>query len=143
MNPRTAISWSGGKDSYLALRRSLPAFEVVALITMFAEDGARSRSHGLRPGVLRAQADRLGLPLVAGRGSWAGYEAGYRQAVAEAKALGITHVVFGDIMYESNRDRHVMQRKGTCSAFARLVMSRLKAAPTYVGAGFSRLGVSE
>ena len=103
MHPRTAISWSGGKDSYLALRRSLPAFDVVALVTMFAEDGARSRSHGLRSGVLRAQADRLGLPLVAGRGSWAGYEAGYRQALAEAKALGITHVVVGDIMYESNR----------------------------------------
>lgn len=103
MHPRTAISWSGGKDSYLALHRSLPAFDVVALVTMFAEDGGRSRSHGLRPEVLRAQADRLGLPLVAGRGSWAGYEAGFRQALAEAKTLGITHVVFGDIMYESNR----------------------------------------
>ena len=50
MKPRTAISWSGGKDSYLALHRSLPAYGVVAMITMFSEDGARSRSHGLRNG---------------------------------------------------------------------------------------------
>lgn len=103
MKPRTAISWSGGKDSYLALHRSLPSHDVVAMITMFNDDGTRSRSHGLRPEILRAQADRLGLPLVAGRGSWASYEAGYQQALDDARALDITHVVFGDIMYESNR----------------------------------------
>lgn len=103
MIPRAAISWSGGKDSYLALHRSYTQFDVVAMITMFDEDGARSRSHGLRPGVVEAQADRLGLTLVAGRASWADYEAGYRNALVRARALGITHVIFGDIMYESNR----------------------------------------
>ena len=103
MRPRTAISWSGGKDSYLALHRSVADYDVVTMVTMFAEDGARSRSHGLRPEVLQAQADRLGLPLFPGRGSWETYEAGYRAALAGAKSLGITHVVFGDIMYESNR----------------------------------------
>lgn len=103
MKPRTAISWSGGKDSYLALHRSASACDVVAMITMFAEDGARSRSHGLRPEVLQAQADRLGLPLFAGRGSWKTYEEGFRAALGDAMTLGITHVIFGDIMYESNR----------------------------------------
>ena len=103
MKPRTAISWSGGKDSYLALHRSRADFDVVAMITMFGEDGSRSRSHGLRPEILQAQADRLGLPLFAGRGSWADYEAAYRSALAEAQSLDITHVIFGDIMYESNR----------------------------------------
>ena len=41
---------------------------------------------------------------VTGLGSWATYEAGYRRALADARALGITHVIFGDIMYESNRE---------------------------------------
>ena len=103
MKPRTAISWSGGKDSYLALDRGRADFDVVALITMFGEDGSRSRSHGLRPEILDAQANRLGLPLFAGRGSWATYESDYRQALDDAQALDITHVIFGDIMYESNR----------------------------------------
>ena len=103
MRPRTAVSWSGGKDSYLALHRSAADYDVVAMITMFTEDGARSRSHGLRPEVVQAQAERLGLPLFAGRGSWETYEAGFRAALAEAMSLGITHVIFGDIMYESNR----------------------------------------
>ena len=103
MKPRTAISWSGGKDSYLALHRSQSSCDVVALITMFNDDGSRSRSHGLRPEILRAQADRLGLPLFAGHGSWTTYESGYRRALHEARALDISQVIFGDIMYESNR----------------------------------------
>jgi diphthine-ammonia ligase len=115
MIPRAAISWSGGKDSYLALHRTsrrasaasarqgYEQFDVVAMVTMFDEEGARSRSHGLRPAVVEAQADRLGLSLFAGRGSWAGYEAGFRDALARARALDITHVIFGDIMYDSNR----------------------------------------
>jgi len=63
MTPRAAVSWSGGKDSYLALHRSRSSYDVVALITMFDEDGTRSRSHGLRPQILEAQAQRLGLPI--------------------------------------------------------------------------------
>ncbi len=104
MKPKAAVSWSGGKDSYLALHRSQADFDVVALITMFDDAGGRSRSHGLRPEVLRAQAGRLGFDLFIGRGSWATYEAGYRQALAAVRAAGITHVIFGDIMYESNRE---------------------------------------
>jgi uncharacterized protein (TIGR00290 family) len=103
VKPRTAISWSGGKDSYLALHRSREAYDVVAMVTMFDEEGARSRSHGLRPEIIAAQAARLRLPLFAGRGTWASYESGYQQALEEAHSLDITHVIFGDIMYESNR----------------------------------------
>ena len=104
MKPRAAVSWSGGKDSYLALHRSRSSYDVVALITMFDEDGMRSRSHGLRPQILEAQAQRLGLPICKGRGSWATYEDGYLQALADARALEISHVIFGDIMYDSNRE---------------------------------------
>jgi diphthine-ammonia ligase len=64
--PKAAVSWSGGKDSYLALHRSTDAFDIQALLTMFTEDGTRSRSHGLRPEVLARQASLLNLPLVKG-----------------------------------------------------------------------------
>ena len=62
--PRAAISWSGGKDSCAALVRARASYDVVAMVTMFDESGLRSRSHGLRPEVLTAQADRLGLRRV-------------------------------------------------------------------------------
>jgi uncharacterized protein (TIGR00290 family) len=71
---------------------------------MFDEEGTRSRSHGLRPQILEAQADRLGLPLCKGHGSWATYEDGYMRALLDARALGVSHVIFGDIMYDSNRE---------------------------------------
>jgi uncharacterized protein (TIGR00290 family) len=104
MRPRAAISWSGGKDSYLALQRSTSVLDVVAMITMFGENGARSRSHGLRPELVEAQANRQGLELCRGLGSWTTYEDGYRLALRRARAMGVTHVVFGDILYESNRE---------------------------------------
>ena len=89
MKPRAAVSWSGGKDSYLALHRSQSSADVVALITMFGEDGTRSRSHGLRPEILEAQAHRLGLTICPGLGSWATYEAGYLPALADARAWNL------------------------------------------------------
>src|SRR5262245_44590071 len=57
MRPHAAVSWSGGKDCCLAFMRARDIFDVVALITMFGEDGNRSRSHGLTPKVIAAQAD--------------------------------------------------------------------------------------
>jgi uncharacterized protein (TIGR00290 family) len=104
MKTRAAVSWSGGKDSYLALHRSASQFELVATITMFDDAGARSRSHGLRPEIIDAQARRLGLHAIRGHASWTTYEDGYRRALRDARAMGVTHVIFGDIMYESNRE---------------------------------------
>lgn len=101
--PRAAISWSGGKDSCAALTRALVEFDVVAMLTMFDEDEARSRSHGLRPELVAAQAERLGLRRVAGRGSWATYNAGFGAALDVLRADGITHVIFGDIVYDEHR----------------------------------------
>ena len=98
-------SWSGGKDSALAFHRAVRAgLRPVALLTMFKEDGARSRSHGLRPEVLAAQAAALGLPLIQGHATWDGYEAAFIEKLREAKALGAEAAVFGDIDLQPHRD---------------------------------------
>src|SRR5260370_7396073 len=81
--PKAAVSWSGGKDSYLALQRALPTFDVQALLTMFTEDGTRSRSHGLRPEVIARQAHLLNLRLVSGQCSWKTYEEKFKRALRE------------------------------------------------------------
>jgi uncharacterized protein (TIGR00290 family) len=101
--PRAAISWSGGKDSCAALHRAHPLFDVVAMVTMFDENAARSRSHGLRPDVVAQQAERLGLRQVVGRCDWSTYDAAYGCALDEIRADGITHVVFGDIVFPEHR----------------------------------------
>jgi len=68
-------------DSYLALRRAAGGFDVQALVTMFTEDGTRSRSHGLCPEVVARQARLLNLPLVSGRGSWKTYEEEFKRVL--------------------------------------------------------------
>src|SRR5262249_38468182 len=76
---------------------------VVWMITMFDEDALRSGSHGLRPEVLAAQADRLGVTQVIGRCSWNTYNDAFTRALDGMAASGITHVVFGDIMFDEHR----------------------------------------
>lgn len=71
---------------------------------MFKEDGARSRSHGLRPEILAEQARALGLPLIQGHATWEGYEAVFIQKLGEAKALGAEAAVFGDIDLQPHRE---------------------------------------
>ena len=101
--PRAAISWSGGKDSCAALLRTHASFDIVAMVTMFDESAERSRSHGLRPEVLSAQAERLRLRQVIGRCTWQTYDTAFAGALRELKDDDVTHVVFGDIMFEEHR----------------------------------------
>src|SRR6478672_11911985 len=98
VKPRAAISWSGGKDCCTALLRTHDDYDVVAMLTMFDEAGARSRSHGLRPEVIAAHAERLRLHSLTGRCSWNTYTDEYGRLLQSAAALGVTHVIFGDIM---------------------------------------------
>jgi diphthine-ammonia ligase len=101
--PRAAISWSGGKDSCAALQRVHAHFDVVSMVTMFDEGAVRSRSHGLRPDVIAAHAERLGLTQVIGRCSWDTYNDTFSHALEQIAAVGVTHVVFGDIMFDEHR----------------------------------------
>lgn len=101
---KAAVSWSGGKDSYLALERARQRFEVAALITMFNQDGSRSRAHGFPPDIVRAQAEALGLELITGRASWETYERQFKQLLRGLERRGFTHVVFGDILLEEHKE---------------------------------------
>jgi uncharacterized protein (TIGR00290 family) len=84
--------------------RASHAFDIVAMITMFDEDGGRSRSHGLRPAVVAAQAARLQLEEFSGRCSWDTYTDEYVATLGRLVERGITHVVFGDIMGDGHRE---------------------------------------
>jgi diphthamide synthase (EF-2-diphthine--ammonia ligase) len=62
MQQRYAVSWSGGKDSALSLWRLWQRYgPPAALVTTLIDDGSRTRSHWLRPGVLHAQAAAIGV----------------------------------------------------------------------------------
>lgn len=101
--PIAAISWSGGKDSCLALLRAQGDFAFACAVTMLNEDGTRSRAHGLRPEVLQAQVGALDLAWISRRCAWRSYEVAFRDALQEASRHGVTHLVCGDILYPEHK----------------------------------------
>jgi uncharacterized protein (TIGR00290 family) len=98
-------SWSGGKDSCLALHRAGQAgAKPACLVTMMIEDGLRSRSHGLRQDVVEAQAAAMGLPLFCRATSWDEYESNFIDVLAEVRTHGVEVGIFGDIDLQAHRD---------------------------------------
>lgn len=97
--------WSGGKDSMLSLYRVVrQGIEVSHLVNMINTTGRRSRSHGLPSGLVRRQADILGLPVLQRRASWNTYEREFRRVVTLLKKEGVTGGVFGDIDLLAHRE---------------------------------------
>lgn len=110
MSPTPALlSWSGGKDSCLALWEIHRAAElrVAALLTTVTRDYGRISMHGVRCDLLERQAEVLGLPLhqvqiSKGAGN-SDYEAEMGKALAHYRARGVNRVAFGDLFLEDIR----------------------------------------
>ena len=79
-------------------------FDIRILVAMFDERGERTRSHGVPRAIMQAQADALGLELVAPSASWADYERVFTETLTALKARGIADVVFGDIDLQPHRE---------------------------------------
>jgi len=98
-------SWSGGKDSCLALYYAIKEGNKAArLLTMLREDGEKSRSHGLNRKVLREQADSLNIPLETCSTSWDDYETNFIKILSKFKKDGLKYGVFGDIDIQEHRE---------------------------------------
>jgi diphthine-ammonia ligase len=95
-------SWSGGKDSCLALYRMVRKGTPVRLFTMLDETGERSRSHALPPAFLMRQAEALGLPHECRSAAWGEYEPKFIAALRQFRAQGVEAAVFGDIDLEDH-----------------------------------------
>src|SRR4029077_15719178 len=67
------------------------------------EEAVRSRSHGLRPEILSAQAERVGLTQFVGRATWQTDSDVFQRVLHDVAASGVTHVIFGDIMFDEHR----------------------------------------
>lgn len=92
------VSWSGGKDSCLALWRARQSgMSIRRLVTAMEESGTSSRSHGIPPELLKAQAASLGLEMRFYHASWGTYEEKFIATLNDARTDGISHAVFGDI----------------------------------------------
>jgi uncharacterized protein (TIGR00290 family) len=109
MKEKVLFTWSGGKDSAMALYelKKKAGYEVVALLTTLTEDYDRVSMHGVRRELLETQAASLCLALdkvfISKQSSNEDYESGMRAVLERYKAKGVTSVAFGDIFLEGLR----------------------------------------
>ncbi len=102
-NDNFFCSWSGGKDSALALYKAIkaggnPSF----LLTMMIEAGDRSRSHGVPRNVLEEQAICIGIPIRFCSTSWDLYTVNFLKELSVFKKNEVQKGVFGDIDIENH-----------------------------------------
>lgn len=90
-------SFSGGKDSTLALYKSMKTGEAMALITMMEDEGTYSRSHRLTNDIINEQAKAIGLPIFTESASWEAYEEKFIGLLKHAKGMGAEVLVAGDL----------------------------------------------
>jgi uncharacterized protein (TIGR00290 family) len=105
----TALSWSGGKDSALALHALFmnPAVEVRGLLTTITDGYDRVSMHGVRSALVAAQAEAVGVPLWTVRIPASATNEQYEQAMLEGfaamHASGVEQIAFGDLFLEDIR----------------------------------------
>jgi uncharacterized protein (TIGR00290 family) len=103
------LSWSGGKDSALALYevQREKKYRVDALVTTVTKTYDRISMHGVRRVLLERQAASLGIKLeivyISPDSSNEEYESQMAAILARYNRSGITKVAFGDIFLEDLR----------------------------------------
>ena len=113
MKTPVVMSWSGGKDSAIALDELMKTgdYDVVSLMTTVSEEYRRISHHGVREALLDQQARAIGVPLekvYLPSGEPGGctndvYEAIMSRVMAHYKARGVETVAFGDLFLEDLR----------------------------------------
>jgi uncharacterized protein (TIGR00290 family) len=139
-----ALSWSGGKDSALALQalRDECGVEPHALITTVTSSYDRISMHGVRRSLLERQARVLGIPLVEvvippGCANTI-YERRWMEAFSSAPLEGVVEVAFGDLFLDDVRCYRevLLAREGKRGLFPLWGRNTTRLAHDFVTAGF-------
>lgn len=110
MTQKVLFSWSGGKDSALALHELTKGnkYEIAALLTTITEGYDRISMHGVRKSLLAEQAQSIGYPLeevfIPKECTEEEYGKLMESVLMRYSAQGINAVVFGDLFLEDVRD---------------------------------------
>jgi len=145
----SALSWSGGKDSALALhalRRAATPPDL--LLTTVDETTGTVPHHGVPAALVRAQAAAAGLPLhtvpIPPAASNASYEQRLDAAFGAPPLDAVTTVAFGDLFLEDLRAYREarMREAGRAAAFPLWGRDTAQLARTFIDAGFQAILVS-
>jgi len=117
--PKALVAWSSGKDSAWALHeiRRGGEFDVVGALTTLTDSFSRVSMHGVRQELLAIQLAAADLPAIVVPIPYPCpnevYEARMAAALADAKASGVTHVIFGDLFLQDVRAYREQKLAGT------------------------------
>ena len=100
-----AVSFSGGKDSMLALHEMVEGgHEPAALLVMYRREAGRSWVHGIEPKLLAAISEALEIPLICCGAKSETYNADMECGLRQTRELGAEACVFGDIDTPGHRE---------------------------------------
>jgi uncharacterized protein (TIGR00290 family) len=143
------FSWSGGKDSAMALHSLLqnPEFQVIALLTTVTEGFDRISMHGVRRELLHRQAESIDLPVeevvIPPQCVNAIYESRMAEAVLRFRDRGVKHFGFGDIFLRDLRKyrEEKLMRESMTALFPLWDIDTQELAWRFVEQGFRAIAV--
>jgi uncharacterized protein (TIGR00290 family) len=140
------LSWSGGKDSALALwaLQQMSTFPVDALVTTVTGEYDRISMHGIRRSILHAQSARLALPVfettIAPGASNEDYEREFIAGLARARkgSSRDSTVAFGDLFLRDVREyrERLLLRHGWKPSFPLWGRDTAELASEFITEGF-------
>jgi uncharacterized protein (TIGR00290 family) len=110
MADNIVVSWSGGKDSSLALERLMynGNYKVCGLFTAYDVKNQWVKLHNVPIAMIRLQAESLGMPLyeipLSPTASNAEYENAHFELFEKLKKEGIYNIGYGDIFLEEIKE---------------------------------------
>lgn len=146
---KTILSWSGGKDSAIALQRLLKndQFSVERLLVSVNESTDRVSMHGVRKELIEVQANFLGIPItflnLPENPSMQEYDNLMENQMKGLMNEGFTHCAFGDIFLEDLKKYREKQlgKIGMKSIFPIWREDTTQLAKTFIDNGFKAIFV--
>ena len=144
MSQKVLLSWSGGKDSALALYECTKtgSYDIAALLTTITEDYDRISLHGVRRVLLEEQSRSLNIPLeivfITKNAANEEYESKMRAVLERYQTAGVSSVVFGDLFLEEVRKyrEENLEKIGMEGIFPLWARDTRECARTFIEAGF-------
>ena len=140
----TVLSWSGGKDSALALHELLmdPTVDLRGLLTTVTDGYDRVSMHGVRTALVSAQAAALEIPLWSVRIPPSATNAQYERAMVDMlgsiRRNGVEAIAFGDLFLTDVRAyrERLVEGTGLRPVFPLWGKATVDLAQRFVSSGF-------
>lgn len=136
------MSFSGGKDSTLALYRMIKkGYKPVALLTTLKKNKGKSWTHGITNSLLEKVSKSLQIPILKVECDIDEYETEFEKALIEGKKMGAQICVFGDIDIEEHKQWDILrcENTGLKAKFPLWKEDREKLVYEFIDSGFTTI----